>query len=63
MVAVRRRGDAEARSVRGQKERMTIAAETRELVPGGDRDRGGRKKENQEICQEICLSIERERKK
>ena len=28
MVAVRRRGEADARSVRGQKERMTIAAET-----------------------------------
>ena len=34
MVAVRRRGEADARSVRGQKERMTIAGETRELNPG-----------------------------
>ena len=29
-VAVRRRGEADARSVKGQKKRMTIAAETRE---------------------------------
>ena len=27
MVTVRRRGEADARSVRGQKERMTIASE------------------------------------
>ena len=38
MVAVRRRGEADARSVRGQKERMTIAAETRELNPDGLRE-------------------------
>ena len=38
MVAVRRRGETDARSVRGQKERMTIAAETREINPGGPRD-------------------------
>ena len=39
MIAVRRRGEANARSVRGQKERMTIAAETRELDPGRPRER------------------------
>ena len=39
MVAVRRRGEADARSVRGQKERMIIAAETREMNPGGPRER------------------------
>ena len=39
MIAVRRRGEADARSVRGPKERMTIAAETRELNPGRPRER------------------------
>ena len=39
MVAVRRRGEADARSVRGQKERMTIAAETRELNLDGPSER------------------------
>ena len=39
MVAVRRRGEADARAVRDQKERMTIAAETRELNPGRPRER------------------------
>ena len=39
MIAVRRRGEADATSVRGQKERMTIAAVTRELDPGRPRER------------------------
>ena len=39
MVAVRRRGEVDARSVRGQKEIMTIAEETRELNPGQPRKR------------------------
>ena len=34
MIAVKRRGEADARSVKGQKERMTIAVETREINPG-----------------------------
>ena len=42
MVAVRRRGEADASSVRGQKERMTIAVETRELNPGRSRERESR---------------------
>ena len=39
MVAVRRRGEADARSVGGQKERMTSAPETRKMNPGGPRER------------------------
>ena len=39
MMTVRQRGEADARSVRGQKERMTMAAETRELDPGRPRER------------------------
>ena len=48
MVAVRRRGEADARSVRGQKERMTIAAETRELNPGKPRERVQRRRDEKE---------------
>ena len=44
MVAVRRR-EADARSVRGQKQRMSIAAETRELNPGRPRERGSSEEE------------------
>ena len=39
MVTVKRRVEADLRSVKGQKERMTIAAEMRELNPGGPRKR------------------------
>ena len=45
MIAVRRRGKADARSVRGQKERMAIAAETRELGPGKPRERVQRRRD------------------
>ena len=48
MVTVRRRGEADARSVRGQKERITIAAETRELNPGRPRERVQRRRDEEE---------------
>ena len=48
MVAVRRRGDADTRSVRGQKERMTIAAETRELNPDKAREEVQRRRDEEE---------------
>ena len=51
MIAVRRRGEANARSIKGQKERMTIAAETRELDPGRprERERVQRRRDEEEV--------------
>ena len=48
IVAVRRSGDADARSVGDQKERMTIAAETREIIPGGPRERRSKRRRESE---------------